>query len=138
MTAAIQIDTLAFAKKLKEAGADERLADAIVEGITAADTSNLATKEDLRIETAILKEEIADVRSEIADVRSEIAAVRSDLKEEISGVRSELKEDIGNVRSDLAMILGEMKQGQLNQLRWTIGLAVGMLAALMGTLAALI
>ncbi len=124
MTAAIQIDTLAFAKKLKEAGADERLADAIVEGITAADTSNLATKEDLAQVEARLKEEISGVRSE--------------LKEEISGVRSELKEEIGSVRSDLAMILGEMKQGQLNQLRWTIGLAVGMLAALMGTLAALI
>lgn len=65
MTAAIQIDTLAFAKKLKEAGADERLADAIVEGITAADTSNLVTKEDLsKVETR-LKEEIADVRLEI-------------------------------------------------------------------------
>ncbi len=58
MTAAIQIDTLAFAKKLKEAGADERLADAIVEGITAADTSNLATKEDLNIESAAIRLEI--------------------------------------------------------------------------------
>ena len=124
MTAAIQIDTLAFAKKLKEAGADERLADAIVEGITAADTSNLATKEDL-----------AQVEGRL---KSEIASVRSELKEEIGSVRSELKEKIGSVRSDLGTILVEMKQGQLNQLRWTIGLAVGMLAALMGTLATLI
>ena len=41
-------------------------------GLTAADTSNLATKSDL-----------ADVRTEIADLRTE-------LKLEIAGVRSDL------------------------------------------------
>ena len=57
-------------------GADERFAEAIVRlifgGLTAADTSRLATKTDL-----------AEVRTEIADLRSElkleIASVRSDL-----------------------------------------------------------
>ena len=55
MAHAIQIDTLAFAKRLQAAGADERLAEAIVEGITDADTSSLATKEDI----ALVKEDIA-------------------------------------------------------------------------------
>lgn len=50
MAHAIQIDTLAFAKKLRAAGADEKLADAIVEGLTAVDTSELVTKNDLRSE----------------------------------------------------------------------------------------
>ena len=72
MTHALQIDTLEFSKRLKAAGADERLAEAIVEGLTAADTSSLATKTD------------------IADVRSEIAELRSELKLEIAGVRSDL------------------------------------------------
>ena len=47
MAHALQIDTLAFTKKLREAGAEEGLAEAIVEGLTAADTSELATKGDI-------------------------------------------------------------------------------------------
>jgi len=58
MTQALQIDTLAFSGKLHAAGADERLADAIVEGLTAADTSELATKGH-----------IVAVRAEIAEVK---------------------------------------------------------------------
>jgi hypothetical protein len=76
MAHAIQIDTLAFAKRLQAAGADERLAEAIVEGITDADTSSLATKEDLRhVETA-LKEDIALVRTEL---KEDIAAIKTDI-----------------------------------------------------------
>lgn len=84
MAHALQIDTLAFAKKLRAAGADERLADAIVEGITAADTSELATKADLRDVEHALKADVAMVRSELKEVehslRADVAMVRSELK----------------------------------------------------------
>ena len=79
MAHALQIDTLAFTKKLREAGAEEGLAEAIVEGLTAADTSELATKGDI----AEVKTEIAEVKSElkteIAEVKTEIAEVKSDI-----------------------------------------------------------
>ena len=45
--------------------ADERLAEAIVEGLTAADTSSLATKIDLDEVRSELKLEIAGVRSDL-------------------------------------------------------------------------
>lgn len=61
MAHAFQIDTLAFSKRLRAAGADEKLAEAIVEGITGADTSELATKADI----AAVKAEIAEVKTEI-------------------------------------------------------------------------
>ena len=61
----MQIDTLEFSKKLKAAGADERLAEAIVEGLAAADTSSLATKSDLDGVRTELKLEIAGVRSDL-------------------------------------------------------------------------
>ena len=79
MTHALQIDTLEFSKKLKAAGADERLAEAIVEGLTAADTSRLATRTDL----AVVRTEIADLRSEL---KLEIAGVRSDLLKYMIGL----------------------------------------------------
>ena len=47
MTQPRRIDTLSFARRLKEAGADERLAEAIAEGIGPVDMSEFATKADL-------------------------------------------------------------------------------------------
>lgn len=101
MAHAIQIDTLAFSKRLREAGADEALAEAIVEGITAADTSELATKADI----AEVKGEIAELRSEqkqdVAGVRAEIADVRSELKQDIAGVRTEIAQLSSNLYRQL-------------------------------------
>jgi|GEM_PF-497292 len=84
MAHALQIDTLAFAKKLKAAGADDRLADAIVEGITAADTSELATKADIQ------------------EVRTEIKEVENVLRTEIKDLEHTLRGEIGEVRGDIA------------------------------------
>ena len=73
-------DTLAFAKKLKNAGVPEKQAEAMAE--VQADTfrgmidSSLVTK-------SVLKEEIAAVRSDLKDVES-------GLKADIAGLRSEL------------------------------------------------
>ncbi|MEM6944055.1 MAG: hypothetical protein AAF565_09945 [Pseudomonadota bacterium] len=44
---AFRIDTLKFARSLKEAGADEKLAEAIASGLNDADVSELTTKSDL-------------------------------------------------------------------------------------------
>jgi F0F1-type ATP synthase epsilon subunit len=69
----LHIDTLKFARALKEAGADERLAEAIAGGFASVDTSEFATKTDI----AELKSEIAEVRAanraDIAELKSEIA-----------------------------------------------------------------
>jgi len=61
MAPALQIDTPAFCRKPREAGADERLADTIVEGLTATDMSELATKGH-----------IGAVRAEIAEVKVDL------------------------------------------------------------------
>ena len=115
MAHAIQIDTLAFAKRLQAAGADERLAEAIVEGITDADTSSLATKEDLRhVETA-LKEDIALVRTEL---KEDIALV----KEDIRHVETTLKEDIALVKEDIAAIKTDIANSHTDVLKWLFGI----------------
>ena len=69
MTQALGIDTLAFARKLKEAGADERLAEAIAEGIGTVDMSEFATKADL---AALGVKLTAEIRASSADLKSEI------------------------------------------------------------------
>ena len=47
MSAALRIDTLKFVRRLTDAGMERPMAEAIVEGIAEADTSELATKTDL-------------------------------------------------------------------------------------------
>ena len=69
MTQSRRIDTLSFARKLKEAGADERLAEAIVEGIGTVDMSEFATNTDLDALKAELK---AEIRASYAEIKSDI------------------------------------------------------------------
>ena len=102
MTHALKIDTLTFSKRLRQAGADERLAEAIVEGLTGADTSELATKIDI----AEVRTEIAELRTEL---KTEIAELRTELKTDIAGVRTELKTDIAGVRTEIAELRTDLK-----------------------------
>ena len=105
MAHALQIDTLAFTKKLREAGAEEGLAEAIVEGLTAADTSELATKGDV----AEVRTEIAEVKTEIAEVKSELKTEIAEVKTEIAEVKSELKTEIVEVKTEIAEVKSELK-----------------------------
>ncbi len=112
-------DTLAFAKKLKNAGVPEKQAEAMAE--VQADTfrgmldSSLVTK-------SVLKEEIAAVRS---DLMVEIAAVRSDLKDEIAAVRSDLKDIESGLKADIAGLRSELYKALLTQ---TFALIAAMVA----------
>lgn len=72
MASEFRIDTLKFARRLTEAGMDPRHAEAIVDGLSDADTSDLATKTD-----------IAEVRAEIADLRGELRTGLAELRGEL-------------------------------------------------------
>ncbi|WP_419738584.1 hypothetical protein [Ruegeria sp.] len=130
MSHALQIDTLAFSKRLKEAGADEALADAIVEGLTAADTSELATKADLAEVQAAMKADVAAVESAL---KADVAAVESALKADVAVVESklaevknELKGDIAEVKIELAEVKAEIAHAT-NRAIYTLGGLVGVL-----------
>ena len=55
-------DTLAYARRLKEAGVDEAQAEAHAEAVRDATTEGVATKADLKTEIAPLKTELRAVR----------------------------------------------------------------------------
>ena len=61
MPATLRIDTLKFVRRLTDAGMERRMAEAIVEGLSEADTSELATRTD-----------IAGLRTEVADLKAEM------------------------------------------------------------------
>ena len=65
MSATLRIDTLKFVRKLTEAGMERPVAEAIVEGLAEADTSDLATRSDLLALKADLKAEVAEAKADI-------------------------------------------------------------------------
>ena len=106
MAHALQIDTLAFSKRLKEAGADDGLAEAIVEGITAADTSELATKADLAEVRADLATVEHALKADIAEVKADIDRVEHALKADIDRVELGLKVEISKTGNRTALLIG--------------------------------
>lgn len=65
LAATLRIDTLKFVRKLTGAGMERRMAEAIVEGLAEADTSDLATKADLREGVDGLRIDMANMRTEL-------------------------------------------------------------------------
>jgi hypothetical protein len=65
VAATLRIDTLKFVRKLIEAGVERRMAEAIVEGLAEADTSDLVTKADLKAEMADLRAEMSGMKAEM-------------------------------------------------------------------------
>ena len=76
MSAALRIDTLKFVRRLTDAGMERPMAEAIVEGIAEADTSELATKADISRLEAATAADIgrleAKIETSIADLRAEM------------------------------------------------------------------
>jgi ABC-type sulfate transport system substrate-binding protein len=65
MPATMRIDTLKFVRKLTESGMDRRQAEAIVEGLSEADISELATRADVDAATTALRVEMREMKAEI-------------------------------------------------------------------------
>jgi hypothetical protein len=61
MPATLRIDTLKFAKELTDAGLTQAQAEAIVRGVSEADTSDLASKADI----ALLRTDLAELKAEL-------------------------------------------------------------------------
>ena len=72
MAAALRIDTLKFVRRLTDAGMERPMAEAIVEGIAEADTSELATKTDINGLKADIGRLEAKIETSISDLRAEL------------------------------------------------------------------
>ena len=80
---ALAFDTYKAVKSLREAGADEALAEAVVATVGDAIGGNVATKADLA-------EVKAELKTEIAIVKTDLAEVSAELKTEIAAVEARL------------------------------------------------
>jgi hypothetical protein len=119
MPAAISLDTLKFARRLTDAGMDPRHAEAIVTGLSEADTSELATKTDV----GAVKADVAAVRADVAAVKADLTVVESALKSDIAELKAELK-------SDIAALKAEMFRFMYLQAAGIVGLTVALIKLL--------
>jgi hypothetical protein len=112
---AYAFDTLVETKRLREAGFEEKQAEALTamlrDAVKPLDTSDLATKADL----GALK---ADLVTK-AELKAELAALKADVatKSELAALRADLKADLAT-KSELAAIKADL-------LQWIIGLIAG-------------
>lgn len=73
-------DTLAYAKKLKEAGFTEQQAEVQAEALRAVIDANLATKHDI----ALVQQDIALVRREIKELETTLRHEMNELESRIT------------------------------------------------------
>ena len=102
MAQAAMMDTHEEFTKLVEAGADEKLAEAVVKLHARAQVTDSVTKADLKNTETFLMSEIADVKSEFNDFREDVSERFDSVEKEIVGVRTE----IADVKSDLKWMKG--------------------------------
>ena len=113
-------DTLAYAKKLKEAGFTEQQAEVQAEALRAVIDANLATKQDI----ALIQRDIALVRRE---TKQDIDLVRREIKESENGIRRDMKELETTLRHDMQ----QMESRITLRLGGLIVAGTGVLAVLM-------
>ena len=117
----MSLDTRKAVRDLRASGADESLADAIVDLFRQAadlpDVAQLATKDDVALCKADIRADLAEVKSELG---ADIAGLRSDLGADIAGLRSELGADISKLDVRIATL-----EAKLTMLMWMIGILGG-------------
>lgn len=104
-------DTHAAVKTLTSAGASDELAEAFVRvAQDAREHLDLATKADLRTETA--------------EVRTEIANLDTRLSTHIADLRAEQRTGIAGVRTEIAESRAEIANLESRLIKWIVGTAI--------------
>jgi hypothetical protein len=97
LSMAIALDTLAYARRLREAGVSEREAEAHAEALAAALTDSVVTKQDLREFGLHLDARFAKIESEFARIDARFERI----DDRFGALCSELDERFGTVYRQL-------------------------------------
>jgi ribosomal protein L29 len=122
---AFAFDTLVQAKRLREAGFDEKQAEALTtvlrDAVKPFDTLELATKADLAALAVATKADIAALKADLAALsvatKADLAALKADLKADLSALKAEVA-----TKSELAAEVAALKA---DLLQWIVGLIAG-------------
>jgi hypothetical protein len=87
--ATVTFDTLKFANRLKAAGVPENQAEAeaeILAEVLAVSLKELATKGDLKLLEASLRQQMAEMGQQMAEMRQQMAEMKTDLIKWVVGI----------------------------------------------------
>ena len=98
----VAFDTLKASRRLRDAGFEEKQADALVNAFAEDIGANLATKDDI----ALLKGEIASLRR---DMTSGFESQRKDMTTGFESQRKDMTTEIASVRQDMALLEQRLK-----------------------------
>ena len=121
--AGLAFDTHKAVKALREAGADEPLAEAVVVTIGDALGEHVATKADV----AEVKTGLAEVKAEL---KADVAEVKAELKADVAEVKAELKADMAEVKVNLAEMETRLYRHLWMMAAGIVGLTVSLTVAL--------
>ena len=108
----VSFDTHAAARRLVQAGASSRLAQAVVETVAEATRINTRILEDL----AYLKHQgetntasKADLESMKGESKADLENLKGESKADLESLKGESKADLEGVKTDLAGVKGELQ-----------------------------
>jgi hypothetical protein len=126
----LTFDTLAYVKTLKEAGVEEKQAEAQAIALISVlkhSTVELATRADIeRLESA-MKTDVARLET---STKTDIAQLAATTKADIAQLAAATKEDIVHLESRIDM-MGERTKGQFTLLQWMAGFNLALSVALL-------
>ena len=108
----VTFDTLKASHRLRDAGFEEKQADALVNAFAQDIGANLATKDDIALLLKDMANGFVAVRQEMT---SEIAAVRQEMTSEIAAVRQEMASGDEAIRKDMASGFAAVRQEMASQ-----------------------
>ena len=118
---AVAFDTYAAAKRLRDAGFDERQAEAAVSMVrdaAGADREQLATKADL-----------AELKADFAELKGDVEALRASTKADLAALETRLRADLAT-KADLETLRSE--------LRWMLAFQAAIILAIAARLFGLV
>ena len=134
---AIKFDTAAAVEQLIEAGIPREHAAAQVRLLADTINDNFATKADIERLELKLDTRIADVRSEIASLRAAVHTDVAELRTEIADVRTEIADvraEVANLETRLTGKIAELDVRLQTTLKWTAGMQVGTILAIVAAI----
>ena len=109
----LAFDTHKAVKVLQDAGADEHLAEAVVNTIGSAMGENVATKVDIAELKAEIAESTAATKAEIAELeaatKAEITELKAATKAEIAELKTATQADIAELKASTQADIAELK-----------------------------
>ena len=126
----LAFDTHKAVKVLQDAGADEHLAEAVVNTIGSAMGENVATKVDIAELKAEIAESTAATKAEIAELKAATKADTTKLKADIDELKAATKADIAELKVSTQAEVAELKVWLLGHLWVAVGVIIGALSLL--------